>query len=190
MSGRLPLIVGIGGTTRPGSSSEKAMALALAAAERLGAKTRRFAGRELMLPMYDPGPDAITGHARELIEALRAADGVIIASPCYHGGVSGLIKNAIDYTEEMRADPRVYLDGRACGVIGIGYGNQGPGTVVQQLRQIVHALRGWNVPLGVAVNAAVVKFEGEGCTDPAIAAQIEIMAKQVVDFARMSLAAG
>lgn len=183
-----PFIVGIGGTTRPGSSSEQAISLALARARSVGAETMLFAGAELQLPMYDPATANDCEGARKLIEALRRADGVIIASPCYHGGVSGLVKNAIDYIEEMRADERVYLDGRAIGAIGCGYGYQGPGVVVAQLRAIGHALRGWNAPLGVAVNSAVVKFTPDGCSEAGVGTQIEIMAGQVVDFARMSLA--
>lgn len=185
MSGK-PFIVGIGGTTRPGSSSEQALALALAHAGKLGAETQLFGGAELQLPMYDPATANADEGARKLVEALRRADGVILSSPCYHGGVSGLVKNAIDYVEEMRADARVYFDGRAVGAIGCGYGYQGPGVVLGQLRAIGHALRGWNTPLGVAVNSAVVKFGADGCSDEAIGKQIEIMAGQVVDFAKMS----
>ena len=188
MSQRKPFIVGLGGTTRPGSSSEQALAMALAAARALGAETCMHGGKDLQLPMYDPDPSLMTEAARQLIADLRRADGVIFASPCYHGGVSGLVKNAIDYTEEMRADPRVYLDGRAVGAIGCGYGYQGPGMVLSQLRQMGHALRGWNVPLGVAVNSAVVKFTDGTCSEPAIAKQIEIMAGQVVEHARRFMA--
>jgi FMN reductase len=86
----------------------------------------------------------------------------------------------------MRADERVYFDGRAVGAIGCGYGYQGPGVVLGQLRAIGHALRGWNVPLGVAVNSAVVKFTADGCSEEAIGKQIEIMAAQVVQFAQMN----
>ena len=183
MSARKPFIVGIGGTTRDGSTSEQALVIALKAAQAAGAETEMFAGKDLQLPMYDPDPNSMTEAAKHLVASLRRADGVIFASPCYHGGVSGLIKNAIDYIEEMRADERVYLDGRAVGAIGCGYGFQGPGMVLAQLRQMTHALRGWPVPLGVGVNAAVVKFKDGGCSEPAIAKQIEIMAGQVVDFA-------
>ncbi len=189
MSSRKPFIVGIGGTTRDGSSSEQALAAALRMAEARGAQTQIFAGRDLQLPMYDPDPGTLTAEGKKLVEALRKADGVIFASPCYHGGVSGLIKNAIDYIEEMRADGRVYLDGRAVGAIGCGYGFQGPGMVLAQLRQMTHALRGWPVPLGVAINSAVVKFKDGECSEPAISKQIEIMAGQVVDFAKMQIAA-
>ncbi|WP_158811856.1 NADPH-dependent FMN reductase [Beijerinckia sp. L45] len=177
-----PYIVGLGGTTRPGSSSERALSLALAAAAIAGARTCHLTGCDLNLPIYDPGMVVPEGAACVLIEALRHADGIIISSPCYHGGVSGMLKNALDYTEMMRADERAYFDGRSVGVIGTGFGYQGPGTVVQQLRQYTHALRGWNVPLGVAINSAVVKFEADRCSDPFIAGQIETMAMQVVSF--------
>ena len=188
MSARKPFIVGIGGTTRDGSTSEQALVIALKAAQAAGAETEMFAGKDLQLPMYDPDPNSMTEAAKHLVASLRRADGVIFASPCYHGGVSGLIKNAIDYIEEMRADERVYLDGRAVGAIGCGYGFQGPGMVLAQLRQMTHALRGWPVPLGVGVNAAVVKFKDGGCSEPAIAKQIEIMAGQVVEFATKHIA--
>ena len=56
MSHRKPLIVGIGGTTRPGSSSEQALTQALDFAQLLGAETRLFGGRDLLLPLYDPEP--------------------------------------------------------------------------------------------------------------------------------------
>ena len=179
-----PFIIGIGGTTRPGSSSEQALQMALAHARKLGAEIKLFGGAELQMPMYDPATANESEAARVFIEACRRADGVIMASPCYHGAVSGLVKNALDYTEEMNKDARVYFDGRAIGSIGLGYGCQCPGTVLAQLRAIGHALRGWNVPLGVAVNSAVVKFTAEGCSEENIGKQIEIMSGQVVQFAK------
>jgi FMN reductase len=189
MSARKPFIVGIGGTTRANSSSEQALELALRHAAAAGAETEIFGGPKLMeLPMYDPDPGHLGATGKHLIESLRKADGVVVCSPCYHGGMSGLIKNAIDYIEEMRADDRVYLDGRAMGFIACGYGYQGPGPVLNQLRQTAHALRGWPTPLGVGINSFVVKFKDGECQDPAIAKQIEIMAQQVVEFARHRIA--
>lgn len=190
MTARKPLVVGIGGTTRTGSSSEQALVLALKYAAAAGAETLLIDGPKLLkLPMYDPDPDTMTETGRKLIERLRRADGVIFSSPCYHGGVSGLIKNAIDYIEEMRADRLVYLDGRAIGLIACGYGYQGPGPVLAQLRQTAHALRGWPTPLGVGINSAVVKFQNGECSEPGIAKQIEIMAQQVTEFAQHRIAA-
>ena len=100
-----PLIVGIGGTTRPGSSSEKALRYALALAEAQGARVQLFDGAGINLPMYTPESSVRSDHAQQMIAALRRANGVIISTPCYHGSVSGLVKNALDYTEDMCKDP-------------------------------------------------------------------------------------
>ena len=52
---RAPLIVGIGGTVRTPSSSERALSLALAAAEASGARTLMIGGELLAkLPIYNP----------------------------------------------------------------------------------------------------------------------------------------
>ena len=98
------LIVGIGGTLRPQSSGASALRLCLAHAEALGARTMLFTGDALRLPLYDPQASALDASSAALVEALRAADGVLLASPGYHGGISGTLTNALDYTEEMRGD--------------------------------------------------------------------------------------
>jgi FMN reductase len=179
-----PYIVGVGGTTRPGSSSEKALRYALSLAEALGAEVELFDGASINLPMYAPESPLRSEGAGKLIAALRRANGVILSTPCYHGSVSGLVKNALDYTEDMSKDTEPYLDGRAVGLIVCGHGWQSTGVVLSAFRSIVHALRGWPTPMGVALNTLVEKFDekGEGMTDPS-AHQIAIMVGQVVEFA-------
>ena len=66
----------------------------------------------------------------------------MITSPGYHGTVSGLVKNALDYLEELRGDQRPYLDGRAVGLIAVARGWQASVSTLGTLRQVVHALRG------------------------------------------------
>src|SRR6266545_5852515 len=117
-----PLVVGLGGTTRPGSSSERALAFALDAAQELGARTDLIAAGDLQLPLYAPERDGRTPEAARLVGALAAADGVIIVSPGYHGGPSGLIKNALDYVEDLRNAPRTYLDNVPVGCIVCAHG--------------------------------------------------------------------
>ncbi len=185
-----PVIVGIGGTLRDGSSSEKALRIALAEAERQGAQTRLFAGQALDLPAYDPAERTRPPAAVELIAALRAADGIIIATPSYHGSISGLIKNALDYTEDLRADARIYFSDRAVGTIVCADGVQAMGATLATLRAIVHALRGWPTPFAAVINSAQRPFATDGeCSDPAVAQQLALVAEQVVAFARWRLAA-
>jgi FMN reductase len=186
MADSRPFIVGIGGTTRPGSSSEKALRYALVLAQARGAEVELFDGASINLPMYAPeSPDRSEGALR-LVAALRRANGVILSTPCYHGSVSGLVKNALDYTEDMSKDPEPYLDGRAVGLIVCGHGWQSTGVVLTAFRSIVHALRGWPTPMGVAINTLVERFdeEGEGVEEPT-ERQMKIMVGQVIEFARL-----
>ncbi|MGP4018361.1 NADPH-dependent FMN reductase [Saccharopolyspora sp. 5N708] len=177
-------VVGIGGSVRPDSQSERALHAALAGAREAGAKVQAITGSSLALPFYDPQVTERTDSALELVDALRTADGVILASPGYHGTISGLIKNALDYVEDLRADERPYLDGRAVGCIGIAYGWQATVTTLQALRSVVHSLRGWPTPLGGAVNSAETQFEAGGeCLDEKVAGVLRTIGHQVVDFA-------
>ncbi len=185
-----PFIVAIGGTTRPGSSTEKALKRLCVAAEARGATTRLFSGADLDIPMYRPEVAERDGRTAALIEAIRTADGIAIGSPGYHGGVSGLVKNVLDYTEDLRGDRRCYLDGRAVGCIGTGAGWMGAGAALTALRTIVHALRGWNTPIGIVVNTMQPTFGDDGrCLDPKLDEQFELMAEQIVGFARLQKAA-
>ncbi|HUO13150.1 MAG TPA: NADPH-dependent FMN reductase [Caulobacteraceae bacterium] len=181
-----PLIVGIGGTVRTPSSSERVLTLALAAAEAAGARTQLIGSEVLSrLPIYNPSEPGDPPERLALVEAVRAADGVIVATPGYHGSLSGLIKNALDSLEPLRDDARPYLDGRAVGCIVVADGWQACGSALAALRSIVHALRGWPTPLGATINSALGPFDGDGAlTDPRDAFQVETVARQVVDFAR------
>ena len=161
-SGVRPYLVGLGGTTDPSSSSERALVAALAAARDQGADTRLLTARELELPMYAPGNSERSAAARDFLAEIERCDGVFISTPAYHGSVSGLLKNAIDYLEDLREAERPYLDGRPVGCIVCAYGWQGTGTALAALRGIVHALRGWPTPLGVTINSSEEVFDADG----------------------------
>ncbi|MBU2147057.1 MAG: NAD(P)H-dependent oxidoreductase [Alphaproteobacteria bacterium] len=179
-----PFIVGIGGTSRTGSSSEKALAISLKAAADGGAETLLIPGPELDLPMYNPSNSERTPAAQRMIETFRRCDGVIIASPAYHGSISGLVKNALDYAEDMRADQRIYLDGLPIGCIACAGGWQAAGQTLAALRAIAHALRGWPTPLGAMLNTSGRLFDESGaCLDLSAKMQLETVGRQVLDFA-------
>jgi len=179
-------IVAVGGSTRPGSSSEMAVRLAGRAAEEAGARVIYVTGRDLILPIYDTETSERSEQAQSLVEAVRGAHGMLIASPGYHGGISGMIKNALDYIEDLRDDPRPYLHNRAVGCIAVAYGWQATVSTLQQIRQVTHALRGWPTPLGATINAQTTRFAADGSTDDqATGLQLATIGEQVVEFARM-----
>jgi FMN reductase len=180
-----PLIVGIGGTMTSNSSSERLLRHVLEQCASSGAETMVFDGNALDLPMYGYGTPR-TEKAIALMSGLRRADGIVISSPGYHGTVSGLIKNALDYVEDMAKDERPYFEGRAVGLISVAAGWQATGTTLATLRSIVHALRGWPTPMAVTVNSVQPVFADNGSvSDPTLLNQLDILAQQVVGFTRM-----
>jgi FMN reductase len=182
-------IVGLGGTTRAGSTTERAMLAALAHARALGCETQGFGSGALPTEPYDPARPDRSPQAQALVAALQRADGVVLVSPAYHGGVSGLVKNAIDFAEDLREDGRPYFSGRAVGTIVCAEGPQAMGATLASLRAIVHALRGWPTPYGAALNASTRPLGSD--TDPADPAALracETVAAEVVQFARMARA--
>jgi len=179
-----PYIVGIGGTARPDSTSERALRASLLSLERLGARTELFGADALNLPLYDGS--ALGPAAERMVGAIRRCDGLIIATPAYHGTLSGLVKNALDYFEELRADERPYLEGRAVGCIVCAWGPQAIGTAIVSVRSTIHALRGWPTPMAAGISSAGLSFDEHGtCMDPAAQQQLELVAQQVWEFATM-----
>lgn len=187
--GAAPLVVGIGGSTSPTSVTNRLLAACLGHAAARGARTEAIFGAELAkLPIFtmtvQPDPSA-----ERMLDAVRAADAVVIASPGYHGGMSGLVKNAVDHLELLREDVRPYLDGRAVGVIVAAAGWQACGTTLVSVRSAVHALRGWPTPFGVTINSAEPIDGPDGGFNDHVDGALQMLAGQLLDFAGWQAAA-
>lgn len=184
-----PLVVGIGGTIGGISSTERALKIALDAAGREGFRTRMFGGGDMArLPLYNPRAVERTADEREFVETVRQASALIIASPGYHGSISGVVKNALDLLEETARDSaRPYLADMPVGLIATAYGWQATGSTIAALRSIVHALRGWPTPFAAAINTQITKFDADGgANDPAVIDQLCLVGRQVARFAPLA----
>ena len=160
-------------------------AAVLAACAGANVRTSLIGGAALAaLPLYSPEDQQRSAAQRAFVETVRGADGIMLATPAYHAGMSGLLKNAIDLLEDLRSDARPYLQDRAVGCIVTANGWQGAGTTLTSVRTIVHALRGWPTPLGITINTAERVFDEMGaCVDGRLQLQMSMLAAQVVDFA-------
>ena len=112
-----------------------------------------------------------TRRFHEVTDGVWCLVGNGLSNQTFIEGPAGLICiDTGESIEEMRADPKVYLDSRSFGIIACGFGYQGPGPVLSQLRQTAHALRAWPTPLGVGVNSALddtqVTLPGSVRNDP------------------------
>jgi FMN reductase len=140
-------------------------------------------GPSLQLPLYQPENPHRTAEARALVAELAQADGIVIGSPGYHGSISGLVKNALDYAEDLRGDRRSYVSGRALGCIATAGGWPAAVKTLNALRDIVHALRGWPTPMAAAINSSEAVFDqGGACTAPRVAQVLDLMAEEILSF--------
>lgn len=172
-----PHIVALGGTTRAQSTTGKLLAAALAIAEARGARTTLLTGADIDFPHYDPANAEGHPQIARYLDALRHADAVIVGSPGYHGTLSGLVKTALDYVEQLRTDERVYFDGMPVGLIATAGGWQAAVSTLHALRTIVHSLRGWPTPMGLAINTSEPGDAIEACNKP-----MEVMVGQIFGF--------
>jgi chromate reductase len=134
-------VLGISGSLRRGSFNG---ALLRAAAERLpaGAELVEF-DRLGEIPPYDEDveaagiePDAV----RELREAIRDADAVLIATPEYNHSIPGQLKNALDWAS--RPAGQSALDGKPAAVVGASTGMFGAVWAQAELRKVLGAMGG------------------------------------------------
>jgi FMN reductase len=174
-----PHIVALGGTLRPESVTGRLLAAALDLAAAKGARTTLLTGDDIAFPHYEPGNAEGNAAIGRYLEALRSADAVIVGSPGYHGTLSGLVKTALDYVEQLRADERVYFDGLPVGLVATAAGWQAAVSTLQALRTITHSLRGWPTPMGLAINTAEAGDAIAQCQP-----QMAIMVDQIFDFLR------
>ena len=136
-------VIGLGGSLAASSSSLAALKIALAGAAQGGARTQLFDPRELDLPMYAPDAEA-PASVRRLCEAVYEADGLLWSSPLYHGTISGVFKNALDWLELLGDRQPAYLTDKVVGLISTAGGTQGL-QAVNTMEFIMRALRGWSV---------------------------------------------
>lgn len=153
-------LLAFGGSLDGSSASLHALRAASAGAESAGAMVQLLDLRDLDLPLYAWGMAPPAG-ANRLIEAVRAADGLLWASPLYHGTVSGAFKNAIDWLELLSADQPPYLTNKPVGLICTAGGQQGM-QAINTMEYMVRSLRGITCPFVVPVAEAHRAFDGDG----------------------------
>ena len=125
-------VVGFAGSLRRGSYNR---ALLRAAAE-LAPSALQIVIHELDgIPLYNGDVEAAGAPSSvvQLRDAVRKADGLLIASPEYNHGVPGVLKNAIDWLS--RPPRESALNGKVAAVMGASPGMTGTARGQSQLRQ-------------------------------------------------------
>lgn len=106
---RCPIrVLAFAASLRKDSLNRRLIALAQSMAEHHGAEVDRAEMSEFDCPSYDGDAETAEGippGAQRLRDRLLAADAFIIAAPEYNASMSGVLKNAIDWTSRFRPQP-------------------------------------------------------------------------------------
>jgi len=173
-------IVGLGGALANTSTSLFALKIALESAASAGAEIELFDLMEMQLPLYDLTSDVIPEAAQRFCDATESAQGMIWASPLYHGTVSGVFKNALDWLELLGKKEFPYLTNKVVGLISTAGGTQGL-QAINTMEFIVRSLRGWTVPLTVPIANTWEVFDKAGnLNNEKVRQQLDQLGKEVV----------
>lgn len=149
-------IVGIIGSLRPDSYSAKALTQVIEMVKAQGAETEILDLRSLNLPFCNGGdeyPDY--PDVEKLRNTVKSAHGLILATPEYHGSLSGVMKNALDLMSFE------HLSDKVTGLISV-LGGQSNSNALNDLRVIIRWVHGFVIPEQVAIGQAWKAFDQEG----------------------------
>jgi chromate reductase len=181
-------VLGISGSLRHDSHNS---ALLRAAAERLpaGAELVFFEGLG-EIPPYDEDVEvrAVPEPVRELREAIRDADAVLIATPEYNHSLPGQLKNALDWAS--RPAGKSTLNGKPAAAIGASTGMFGAVWAQAELRKVLGAMGGRVLEAELPVSHAAELRRGDNLTlEPEQAEHLDEILSELVAAAERELVA-
>ncbi len=168
-------IVCISGTSRPKNYTSMAVALVARELEDRGIGVRVFDGRELSLDF--PG-HPVTEDAKTIQSAINEADGVVLATPEYHGGFSAMTKLILENMGFPSA-----LKGKPIALLGVAAGRIGAIKSLEQLRGVCSHVGALVLPGSVSIAGVQSAFDPEGnCLDSGVEDSVRGIADALLEF--------
>ncbi len=149
-------IAALGGSLRPKSFTYYALELALKKLEAQGVSTDLIDLRQLHLPFcngqsfYSDYPDV-----KILRQSVQSANGLLLATPEYHGDISGVLKNALDLLEEE------HMRGKVVGLMAI-VGGAHSTHAINTMRLVCRQLHCWVIPEQIVIPYSEESFDLQG----------------------------
>ncbi len=130
------------------------------------------------LELAPPGKATDGKAANRLKKSVRAATGIVLATPEYHGSFSSVMKLVI----ENLGFPSE-LSGKPIALLGVAAGAIGAIKSLEHLRSVCSHVGGIVLPGPVSVAGVGKVFDEAGnCTDPAVEKQIRAVATNLIDY--------
>lgn len=171
-------VIAICGSLRDLSYTRMALEVVLKGAKQLGADVQLIDIREYNLIFCNAADsENLPEDVLALRKQVREAQGIILGTPEYHGGYSGVLKNALDL---MGFDE---FEGKMVGLVGVSAGSQGASEAINSLRTVGRTLHAWVVPEQVSIPFVDKVFDKQGaCIDKNFQTRLDSLGKQVARF--------
>ena len=140
--------------------------------------------REFALPFAESGfeAEAFPDVAR-FNQLVRQSDGLIWATPEYHGSFSGALKNALDLSSFSE------YEGKVVALLGVAAVQIGAINALSHLRTVGRQLHAWVLPSQLSIARAHAAFDEEGrLSDPKLAAATADLGAELVKWATLHVA--
>jgi NAD(P)H-dependent FMN reductase len=168
-------VLGVGSSMRQGSYSTAALNMILDMAKGNEAETKLLDLRQTNLPMLYAAKDD-THEIGQVTELVEWADAYILATPDYHGSMSGSLKNFLDYFWSEFA-------GKTFGYIVASH-EKGL-TVMDQMRTAVRQCYGWSIPYGISINPEDDFNDKKEVINKKLWSRLDMLARDLVVYGKL-----
>jgi chromate reductase, NAD(P)H dehydrogenase (quinone) len=159
-----PRILAFSGSTREGSYNKKMLKIAVEGARNAGAEVMHIDLKDYPMPLYDGDLEKEKGvpeNAKKIFDLMLEHQGLLIASPEYNSGISGVLKNAIDWISRPVPDkkPLAAFDGKVAAIMGASTGAMGALRGLAALRSILSNIKVLVLPTQIGLPKAHEAFD-------------------------------
>ena len=171
-------ITGVCGSLNPDGATKKALAISLKGADEYNAETTLLELRNFNLVFYGSvPPEEYPPDVRQLRQALKDSQGIILATPEYHGSLTGALKNMLDLMSVEDFETKII------GLVGVAGGHIGAINSLNTMKTICRNLHCWVLPQEVSIANSWEMFDDDGSVkDPALEQRLLNIGRQVVKF--------
>ncbi len=172
-------VTGVCGSMSADGATRKALSVALKGAAEFDAETTLLELRDFELVFYGSVPqDEYPPDVLRLRKAIKDSQGIILATPEYHGSLTGALKNMLDL---MRIED---FETKIIGLVGVAGGHIGAINSLNTMKTICRNLHCWVLPQEVSIADSAQTFNDDGIVkDPALEERLLNVGRQVVKFA-------